>query len=101
MTTSTPYAIITIEIRKGKVRIMLVKERTITIRTATVELDDYEIASLNDVRGLALCYLDLLNDNDAEQLYNPATGELIEKRDLMRLRGVLEGLIHCRHWEVE
>ena len=80
---------------------MLVTEKTITIRKATVQLDDWEIASLNDVNALALCYLDMLEQNDAEQMFNPATGELIDKSDLYRLRGIISGLIHCRNWELE
>ena len=80
---------------------MLVAEKTVTIRKATVQLDDWEMASLNDVNALALCYTDVLEQNDATQMVNPATGELIEYNDLLRLRGVLGGLIHCREWVLE
>jgi len=80
---------------------MLVAEKTIIIRKSTVQLDDWEIASLNDVNALTLCYLDMLEQNDATQMVNPATGELIEYDDLLRLRGVLGGLIHCREWVLE
>lgn len=80
---------------------MLVAEKTVTIRKATVQLDDWEMASLNDVNALILCYTDVLEQNDATQMVNPATGELIEYDDLLRLRGVLGGLIHCREWVLE
>ena len=80
---------------------MLITEKTITVTNAVVKLDSNEIASLVDVHDIIDCYLLMLNDNDAEQMHSPLTGELIDRDDLRRVMGVISGLTHCREWVLE
>ncbi len=80
---------------------MLVAEKKITVTNAVVKLDSNEIASLVDVHDIIDCYLLMLNDNDAEQMHSPLTGELIDRDDLRRVMGVISGLTHCREWVLE
>lgn len=78
---------------------MLVTEKKITrVRT---HLDDNEIASLNDMMAIADCFQDILKDNGAIRFVSTATGEVIEMKDLCRLKGILSGLNHCREWVLE
>ena len=99
LTTSTPYAIITIELRKGKVKIMLVTEKKIT--RVMVHLDDNEIASLHDVRAMAECFEAILEENKATEFVSPSTGEVIDIEDFFRLQGILNGLLRCKEWILE
>ena len=78
---------------------MLVTEKKIT--RVRVGLDDNEIASLNGVYSMADCFIEILDENKAKMFMNPATGEIIDKEDLKRLRGVLQGISHCREWVLE
>ena len=78
---------------------MLVTEKTIT--RVKVGLDDNEIASLNDVYSIADCFIEIFNENKATEFMNPATGEIIDIDDLMRMCGIISGLIHCREWVLE
>jgi hypothetical protein len=99
LTTSTPYALIIIELRKGKVKIMLVTEKRIT--RVNVHLDDNERACLEDVRAMAECFETILEENGMKEFVSPSTGEVIDIEDFFRLQGVLNGLIHCKEWILE
>jgi hypothetical protein len=99
LTTSTPYAIITIELRKGKVKIMLVTEKKIT--RVMVHLDNDEIVCLEDSKDI-LEYLEtILKENGAKEFVSTSTGEAIDMEDLLRLKGILSGLISCKEWILE
>ena len=78
---------------------MLVTEKKIT--RVRVGLDDNEIASLNDVYSMADCFIETLDENKAKMFMNPATGEIIDRDDLMRMCGIISGLNHCREWVLE
>lgn len=78
---------------------MLITEKKIT-RVVT-RMDDNEIAALNDVYAIADYFIEILDDNKAEWFMNPATGEIIDKDDLMRMCGIISGLNHCREWVLE
>ena len=75
---------------------MLVKEKKIT--KAMIQLDDNEMACLNDVSSIAKYFIDLLGDNKARKLVSSSTGEIIDIEDFFRLRGILSGLIDCEEW---
>jgi hypothetical protein len=99
LTASTPYAIITIELRKGKIKIMLVTEKKIT--RVKIQLDNNEMNCLEDSRDMMECLEIILKENKAKELVNPSTGEVIDIEDFLRLQGVLNGLIHCKEWILE
>jgi hypothetical protein len=99
LTTSTPYAIIIIELRKGKVKIMFVTEKKIT--RVMVHLDSDEIVCLEDSKDI-LEYLEvILKENGAKEFVSTSTGEVIDMEDLLRLKGILSGLISCKEWILE
>lgn len=78
---------------------MLVTEKKIT-RVIT-KLDGNEITALNDVHFLADCFITTLNENEAKEFMNPATGEVIDRDDLMRMCGIISGLKFCGEWILE
>ena len=80
---------------------MLATEKTITIKTVRIKHDANEVEKLNDVSNLMACYLDILDDNKMDAFVSPITGEMIDRNDLLRVRGVIHGMIDCRNWELE
>ena len=80
---------------------MLVKERVVAITKVRIGHDADEVNKLNDVSNLIACYLDILDDNKMDAFVSPFTGEMIDRNDLLRVRGVIHGMIDCRNWELE
>ena len=78
---------------------MLVAEKKIT-RVIT-KLDDDEITTLNNTDFLVDCFIAILDENKAKEFMNPATGEVIDRDDLMRMSGIISGLNHCKEWILE
>ena len=78
---------------------MLMTEKT-TIRT-TVTIDPGEQYAIGVVDFIAESLIKMLEDNKKLEMASPATGEIIDKEDLKRLRGVLQGISHCREWVLE
>ena len=71
------------------------------ITRVRVQLDDNEIASLNDTMAIVSCLFEPLVENQKVEYISTATGEVIEMDDLKRVNGILSGLIHCREWILE
>ena len=71
-----------------------------TVRT-TVDIDPAEQYAIEVVDFIAEKLLKMLEDNKKLEMVNLATGEVIDKEDLKRLRGVLQGISHCREWVLE
>lgn len=69
----------------------------ITVRT-TVDIDPAEQYAIEVVDFIAEKLFETLEDNKKIEMLSPATGEVIDKEDLKRLRGVLQGISHCREW---
>lgn len=78
---------------------MLIKEER-TVRT-TINIDTEEKYAVEVVDVMAETLLERLEENKKLEMISPATGEIIDKEDLRRLRGVLSGLVHCKEWVLE
>lgn len=78
---------------------MLVTEKKIT--RVMVHLDNDEIICLEDSKDI-LEYLEtILTENGAKEFVSTSTGEVIDMEDLLRLKGILSGLISCKEWILE
>lgn len=75
---------------------MLITEKRM-VRT-TVSVDPGECYAIEVVDAIAETLFQMLEDNKKLEMTSPATGEVIDKQDLQRLRGVLQGISHCREW---
>ena len=78
---------------------MLITEKR-TVRT-TVNIDPAEQYAIEVVDFIAESLFEMLEDNKKLEMVSPATGEIIDKEDLKRIRGVLQGISHCREWVLE
>ena len=78
---------------------MLITEKRM-IR-ATVSVDPGECYAIEVVDSIAESLLKMLEDNKKFGMVSPATGEIIDKEDLKRLRGILQGISHCREWVLD
>ena len=78
---------------------MLITEKR-TVRT-TVNIDPAEQYAVEVVDFIAESLFEMLEDNKKLEMVSPATGEIIDKEDLKRLRGVLQGISHCKEWVLE
>lgn len=78
---------------------MLITEKRM-VRT-TVSVDPGECYAIEVVDSIAEGLFKMLEDNKKLEMVSPATGEVIDKEDLKRLRGVLQGISHCREWVLE
>lgn len=92
-------AIINITKEKEKVKIMLITEKKI-IRTR-VELDKDERDILREVNRILFCIQDMMTENDADEMISLSTGEVIERDELSRLRGIIGGLLSNNKWELK
>ena len=77
---------------------MLVTEKKIT--RATIVLDEAERDHLYYARAIADCFLATLKDNGSNEMMSLATGEIIEQRDIERLKGILSAMEENPHWEI-
>ena len=77
---------------------MLVTEKNIT--RATVVLDETERDHLFYARRIADCFLAELKDNSSNEMMNLATGEIIEQKDIERLKGILLVMENHPYWEI-
>ena len=68
---------------------------------ATVNLDPAEQYAIEVVDFIAESVLKMLEENKKATMSNLATGEVIDKEDLQRLRGILQGISYCTAWELE
>lgn len=71
-----------------------------TVRT-TLDIDPAEQYAIEVVDFIAEKLFEMLEDNKKLEMVSPATGEVIDKQDLQRFRGVLQGISHCREWVLE
>lgn len=71
-----------------------------TVRT-TLDIDPAERYAIEVVDFIAEKLFEMLEDNKKLEMLSPATGEVIDKEDLKRFRGVLQGISHCREWVLE
>jgi hypothetical protein len=78
---------------------MLITEKR-TVRT-TVNIDPAEQYAIEVVDFIAESLFEMLEDNKKLEMTSPATGEVIDKHDLQRVRGVLQGISHCKEWVLE
>lgn len=76
---------------------MLVTEKKIT--RATFVLDEEEREHLFYTRMIADCFLATLKDNRSNEMMNLATGEIIEQKDIERLKGILLAMENP-YWEI-
>lgn len=67
----------------------------------TVDIDPAEQYAIEVVDLIAEKLFETLEDNKKIEIVSPATGEVIDKEDLKRLRRVLQGISHCREWVLE
>lgn len=85
--------------KKGMVNNMLATEKT--IRRAAISIDPAENYAIDMVNSIAETIIEMLEDNQATQISSLTTGELIDRNDLCRLRGILSGLQNSICWEIE
>ena len=78
---------------------MLITEKK-TIR-ATVNIDPGEQYAIEVVDFIAEGLLKMLEEDEKTTMSNLVTGEVIDKEDLQRLRGILQGIGYCTAWELE
>ena len=78
---------------------MLITEKR-TVR-ATVTIDPAEQYAIEVVDSIAESLLEMRADNKKTEMMNFATGEIVDTDDLQRLRGILQGISHCREWVLE
>lgn len=78
---------------------MLITEKR-TVR-ATVTITPTEQSAIEVVDFVAENLLEMLADNKKTEMMNFATGEIVDTDDLQRLRGILQGVSHCREWVLE
>lgn len=77
---------------------MLITEKRIT--RATFVLDEEEREHLFYARRIADCFLAELKDNGSNEMMSLATGEIIEQKDIERLKGILSTMEENPHWEI-
>ena len=78
---------------------MLVKEKKIT--RATFVLDEVEREHLFYARAIvADCFLATLKENGSNEMMSLATGEIIEQRDIEKLKNILLAMEENPHWEI-
>lgn len=77
---------------------MLVTEKKIT--RATYVLDEVEREHLYYARAIADCFLAGLKDNNSNEMMSLATGEIIEQKDIERLKDILLAMEESPHWEI-
>ena len=77
---------------------MLITENRTVI---TVNTDPAEQYAIEMVDFIAEGLLKILEGNKKTSMTNLVTGEVIDKEDLQRLRGILQGISYCTAWELE
>jgi adenylate cyclase class IV len=66
-----------------------------------VQLDDMEKEALELVDMIAESMFGVLTDHNKKIYFSTSTGEIIDSDDLLRLRGIIQGMAHCREWVLE
>lgn len=75
---------------------MLITEKKIT--RVIVKLDKNERDVLRDSIEILSCIQDMMIDKQASEMINLSTGEVIEREEFARLRGIINGLIDGGEW---
>lgn len=66
-----------------------------------VKLDNEEKTAIETLDFVAESLIEVLEENQAKEMSSLITGEVIERSDLLRLRGILHGLARNTEWVLE
>lgn len=77
---------------------MLITENKIAITANTYPAEQHAIEMVDFI---AESLLKILEGNKKTSMTNLVTREVIDKEDLQRLRGILQGISYCTAWELE
>lgn len=64
-----------------------------------IEFRDSEKHHMEETNEIIEAIVDIMEEDEVHNIVNPATGEVIGRDDLCRLRGILSGLLgNTGHW---